>query len=71
MMNDLEKAKQLIQNKNVVLTELSVKTDIPVQTLKNLRYDLSQLDKSSWKRVHLLAEIYDTEIKRIDLDDED
>lgn len=61
-MNDLEKAKLLIENKNNSLVDISRKYNIPVQTLRNLRHDPSKMKKASWERVHLLAQIYDEQL---------
>ena len=44
-MNDLEKAKLLIENKNNSLVDISRKYNIPVQTLRNLRHDPSKMKK--------------------------
>lgn len=62
-MNDLEKATALIVDKNNSLIEISRSYNIPVQTLRNLRYDTSKIRKMSWERVHLLAQVYDTKQK--------
>lgn len=61
-MNDLEKAKLLIEDKNNSLIDISRKYDIPVQTLRNMRHDPSKMKKMSWERIHLLAKIYDKQI---------
>ena len=61
-MNDLEKAKLLIENKNNSLVDISRKYNIPVQTLRNLRHDHSNMKKASWERVNLLAQIYDEQL---------
>ena len=62
-MNDLDKAKTLIFDKNVSLNQLSDETNIPFESLKNLRYKRSKIEKTSWLRVHQLAEYYDCVVK--------
>lgn len=62
-MNDLDKAKKLVFDKNVSLSDLSSITKIPLETLKNMRYKRSKIENASWSRVHLLAEYYDCFIK--------
>ena len=47
-MNDLEKAKLLIENKNNSLVDISRKYNIPVQTFRNLRHDPSKMKKVSF-----------------------
>lgn len=59
MMNELEKAKALLSDRNIKLTDLAEESDIPYESLRTLRYDLSKVNKASWERVHKLASIYD------------
>ncbi|MEK3530270.1 hypothetical protein AAA431_10985 [Lactobacillus crispatus] len=58
-MNDFEKAKAVIIDKNNSLIDISKKYSIPYQTLKNWRANPESLKKAAWERVHLLAVIYD------------
>ena len=58
-MNDFEKAKEFLINKNIKLIKLSKKYKIPYQTLKNWRSNPDKLKKASWERVYLLANLYD------------
>lgn len=63
--SDLKRAKAVIADKNNSLTEVSRITRIPIQTLRNYRHDISKLDRASWRRVNLLAQMYDIyEIQR-------
>lgn len=59
MMDELKKAKALLSDRNIKLTDLAEKTNIPYESLRTLRYDLSKVDKASWERVHTLALTYD------------
>lgn len=59
MINELEKAKALLSNRNIKLTDLAEDTNIPYESLRTLRYDLSKVDKASYERVHTLATYYD------------
>lgn len=59
MMDELKKAKVLLSDRNIKLTNLAEKTNIPYESLRTLRYDLSKVDKASWKRIHTLALTYD------------
>lgn len=61
-MNDFEKAKVFITNRNHKLIDISQEYDIPYQTLKNWRANPEKMRKSAWERVHLLAKIYDKNI---------
>ena len=62
MMDELKKAKALLSDRNIKLTDLAEDTHIPYESLRTLRYDLSKVDKASWERVHLLAQIYDEQL---------
>lgn len=57
-MNDCEKAKAVISDRNVSLIEISRKYKIPYQTLKNWRANPDKLKKAHWERVFLLANLY-------------
>lgn len=59
MMDELRKAKVLLSDRNIKLTDLADESNIPYESLRTLRYDLSKVDKASWERVHTLALIYD------------
>lgn len=59
MMDELKKAKVLLSDRNIKLTNLAEKTSIPYESLRTLRYNLSKVDKASWKRIHTLALTYD------------
>lgn len=58
-MNDFEKAKAFICNKNNGLSATSRKLGIPRPTLKVYRSDPDKLKKAAWERVHELAGLYD------------
>jgi hypothetical protein len=59
MMNEFEKAKALIVDKNNSLPEVSKKLKIPLPTLKAYRSEPEKLRTAAWKRVHALAGEYD------------
>ena len=42
--NDLQKAKNLLTDRNVSLKELALNTNIPYESLKALRYNLAKID---------------------------
>ncbi|VTX52601.1 hypothetical protein [Limosilactobacillus oris] len=58
-MNELEKAKAFIVDKNNSLTEVSKKVGIPLPTLKAYRSEPDKLRTAAWNRVHMLAGEYD------------
>lgn len=58
--NDLQKAKNLLTDRNVSLKELALNTNIPYESLKALRYNPAKIEKTSWERVNKLASIYNT-----------
>lgn len=59
MLNEYQKAKTFIVNKNNSLIETSRKYKIPYQTLKQYRGNPEKLKKANWQRVHLLSTLYD------------
>lgn len=61
--NDLEKAKMVIENKIWTLKKISEKTDIPYFTLRNYVKEPEKLETTAWKNVYKLAKIYDKIIK--------
>lgn len=58
-MNEFEKAKAFITDKNNGLTETSKKLGIPVITLKKYRANPEKLRTAAWVRVYNLAKEYD------------
>lgn len=58
-MNEFEKAKAFIVDKNNSLTEVSKRADIPLPTLKAYRSEPDKLRTAAWERVHRLAGEYD------------
>lgn len=65
MLNEYQKAKAFIVNKNNSLIETSRKYKIPYQTLKQYRGNPKKLKKANWQRVHLLSTLYDQrEVKK-------
>lgn len=58
-MNDFEKAKVFIADKNNSLTALSKELKIPLATLNRYRANPDKLKKVAWERVHELAALYD------------
>lgn len=60
-MNEFEKAKAFITDRNHSLPEVSEKVDIALPTLKSYRSDPDKLRTAAWERVHELAELYDAQ----------
>lgn len=71
---DLEKARALLLSGRLTPLEISEKTQIPHQTVKNLRqkvrYDPDALVIVSWIRVETLAQLFDNECRSIAKDGE-
>ena len=59
-MDNLQKAKALLTDRNINLTEIAKNSDIPYESLKVLRYNPDKIKKASWERVNKLASIYNT-----------
>lgn len=57
-MTELEKAQYLINDRNVSLADLSRKTNIPEQTLRNMRQHQDKMKNTGWQRIHILANTY-------------
>ena len=57
-MNDFEKAKAFITDKNNSLTELSKKTGISYSRLSVYRANPEKLKMAAWEKVHALANLY-------------
>lgn len=57
-MNDFEKAKAFICDKNNSLTVISKKTGISYPRLSVYRADPEKLEKAAWINVHKLAVLY-------------
>lgn len=60
-MNEFEKAKAYINDRNHSLTDTSERLDIPLPTLKSYRHDPDKLRTAAWERVHELAKLYDVQ----------
>lgn len=58
-MTELEKAQYLINDRNISLAKLARKTDIPEQSLRNLRQNQDRMNYTSWQRIHILANMFD------------
>lgn len=58
-MNEFEKAKAYIIDKNNSLVETSKKVDVALPTLKTYRANPDKLRTAAWIRVHELAKLYD------------
>lgn len=58
-MNDFEKAKAVIVDRNNSLPHIGEQLGIPLDTLKKYRHDPDKLQTAAWKRVHALASEYD------------
>lgn len=58
-MNDFEKAKAFICDKNNSLTVMSEQLNIPLPTLKSYRGNPQKLKTAAWERVYMLAGEYD------------
>lgn len=57
-MNDFEKAKAFICDKNNSLPEASKKLGIPLPTLKAYRSEPEKLRTAAWNRVNEIASLY-------------
>lgn len=55
---ELEQAKKVISDNEINLVNLSKLTKIPYQTVRNYRYDLTKLDKASWKNINHLSQAF-------------
>lgn len=58
-MNDFERAKALITDKNNSLIEIEKKTGISYPRLSVYRANPDKLKTASWDRVHEIAKLYD------------
>ena len=58
-MNEFEKAKVFIADKNNSLPEVSKRIGIALPTLKAYRSEPDKLRTAAWERVHALAGEYD------------
>lgn len=58
-MTELEKAQYLINDRNVSLAALSRRTDVPEQTLRNMRQHQDKMKNTGWQRIHILSNAYD------------
>lgn len=58
-MNELEKSKLYICDRNNRLTETSKRLNIPLPTLNMYRHNPDKLRTAAWERVHKLAKLYD------------
>lgn len=58
-MNDLQKAKALILNRQVRLKTVSEKTDIPYATIRSYVSYPEKMETAAWIRIHKLAGLYD------------
>lgn len=59
MMNDFEKAKVFLCDKNNSLTVISKKTGISYSRLSAYRADPAKLERAIWINVYKLAQLYD------------
>ena len=58
-MNDLEKAKLVLADRNITLKTISEKTGVPFQTVKGYSANLYKLKAIAWYRVYAIAQLYD------------
>lgn len=58
-MDEFEKAKAFIVNKNNSLSEASRQIGIPLPTLSSYRQNPEKLKTAAWFRVHILAGLLD------------
>lgn len=58
-MNEYEKAKAFVCDKNHSLSECSKKLGIALPTLKKYRGNPEKLKTAAWERVHALAQEFD------------
>lgn len=58
-MNECEKAKAVIVDRNNRLPRVSKALNIPLDTLKAYRHSPDKLRTAAWERVHKLAKLYD------------
>lgn len=58
-MNDFEKAKAFICDKNNLLTKIEKATGISYPRLSVFRADPEKLKKASWEKVYALAQLYE------------
>lgn len=63
LMNDFEKAKAVIIDRNNSLPNISKKLGISLDTLKKYRHDPDKLQTAAWKRVHEIAKLYGEVVK--------
>lgn len=57
--SELDRAKKIIVNRDVKISDASKLLGIPDQSLRNYRQDPAKLDKSSWERVNKLSQLAD------------
>lgn len=57
-MNEYEKARAVIVDRNNRLPEVSKHTGIPLPTLKMYRMYPDKLKTASWERVHEISKLY-------------
>lgn len=59
-MNEFEKAKAVIVDRNNSLPHISKQLKIPLDTLKKYRHEPDKLRTAAWERVHEIAKLYDS-----------
>lgn len=57
-MNEYEKARAVIVDRNNRLPKVSKQTGIPLPTLKAYRMHPDKLKTASWENVHKIAQLY-------------
>lgn len=57
-MNDYERAKVYILDKNNSLPDTSKLLSIPLPTLKSYRHNPEKMKTAAWERVHAIAGLY-------------
>lgn len=57
-MNDFEKAKAVIVDRNNSLPHIGEQLGIPLNTLKKYRHDPDKLQTAAWNRVNEIVSLY-------------
>ena len=69
--SEFEKAEKLITDKNVDLSAVSRRLNIPYQTLKDYRQDFSKLNKARWEHINKLSQLADSFYVQDNMTEED
>lgn len=69
--SEFEKAEKLITDKNVDLSAVSRRLNIPYQTLRDYRQDFSKLNKARWEHINKLSQLADNFYVQDNMTEED